>query len=245
MTEASMDGRRSEPIAFDAIRRAIAKRVTESAALPTFTATAIADVEALMTLRAEFNARLGATGQKVSVNDFIVRAVTLALAHHPEVNASYSGEGRGQILMHDRINIGLAVDSPAGLMTPVLRDADQDSLTEIARKTRDVVTRARLRKLGLPDMADGTFTISNLGMFGVDHFAALIVPPQGAILAVGAAAEQLKMVDGKIVARRVLSCTLTADHRIIDGVLAARFLGTLTTLLENPTKLGRTPSGAH
>ncbi len=174
------------------------------------------------------------------MNAFLVRAVALALADHPEINASYSDEGRGQVLLHDRINIGVAVvDAPSGLMIPVLHDVDHDSVTEISRRTRDLAARAKERKLQLSDLSDGTFTISNLGMFGVGHFTALIIPPQGAVLAVGAVTEHVALVDGAAVARRLLRYTLTADHRIIDGALAAKFLATLTGILERPDRLRR------
>lgn len=240
MTEpTSADRRRTRAVAFDPMRRAIARTVTESAAIPSFTVTATADVDALLDLRDEFNRELTASGQKLSVNAFVVRAVALALADHPEINASYSEEGRGQVLLHGRINVGVAVDAPSGLMIPVLHDVDRDSVTEISRRTRDLAARAKERKLQLVDLSDGTFTVSNLGMFGIEHFTALIIPPQGAVLAVGAVTEAVALVEGAAVARRRLTYTLTADHRIIDGALAAKFLATLTGVLERPDRLRR------
>lgn len=240
MTEATPTDRRgTRAVAFDPMRRAIARTVTESAAIPAFTVTATADVDALLNLRTEFNQEMIATGQKLSVNAFLVRAVALALREHPEINANYSDEGRGQVLLHERINIGVAVDSPAGLMIPILHDVDRDSIPEISRRTRDLAARAKERKLQLADLSDGTFTISNLGMFGTDHFTALIIPPQGAVLAVGAVTEHVVLVEGVAVARQRLTYTLTADHRIIDGALAAKFLASLTDILERPDRLRR------
>lgn len=240
MTEVTATDRRgTRAVAFDPMRRAIARTVTESAAIPTFTVTTAADVDALLSVRSDANHAIAATGEKLSLNAFVVRAVALALAEHPEVNATYSDEGRGQALLHQRINIGIAVDAPSGLVVPVLHDVDHDSVTEISRRTRDLVTRAHERKLQLTDVSDGTFTVSNLGMFGVEHFTALIIPPQGAVLAVGGVSEYLALVDGAAVTRHRLTCTLTADHRIIDGALAARFLATLTDILERPDRLRR------
>lgn len=236
---ASTDRRGTRAVAFDPMRRAIARTVIESAAIPAFTVTAAAEVDALLALRTEFNREAITTGQKLSVNAFVVRAVALALAAHPDVNASFLEEGRGQVLLHERINIGVAVDTPAGLMIPVLHDVGQDSVTEISRRTRDLATRAKERRLQLADLSDGTFTVSNLGMFGAEHFTALIIPPQGAVLAVGAVTEHVALVEGAPVARRRLAYTLTADHRIIDGALAAKFLATLTGILERPERLRR------
>lgn len=231
------DGRESTAVPFDPVRRAIANRVTVSCAIPTFTATAAADVEDLFALRTQLNQPLSRTGQKLSVNDFVVRAVALALRRHPQVNASYSAERRGETLLHGRVHIGLAIAAPAGLMVPVLRDTDRSSPAQISSQTRGLVDRAGKRQLEMADMADGTFTISNLGMHGVEHFTALVIPPQGAILAVGAATPHLRLTEDGIVARRRMQYTLTADHRIIDGALAAQFLATVTHLLENPAEL--------
>ncbi|GAB1817110.1 dihydrolipoamide acetyltransferase family protein [Herbidospora sp. RD11066] len=217
------DPREPEKVPFDPIRQAIATRLTQSATtIPTFTATASADVADLLALRSQINQAL--TEAKVSVNDLLVRAVALALRAHPEVNASYSPEGRGHTLIHRRIHVGVAVASPAGLVVPVIRDADRATLTAISATTRDLVAKAEGRTLTTADMSDGTFTISNLGMYGVEHFTAIINPPQGAILAVGAARDRMRY-------------TITADHRIIDGALAARFLATLTDLLEHPLRI--------
>ncbi|BBA96424.1 putative dihydrolipoamide acyltransferase component [Actinacidiphila reveromycinica] len=237
-TAKTPDGREPRPVPFDPIRRAIAARLTESGTtVPTFTATASADVGDLLALRGRINASRAEDGVKVSVNDLLVRAVALALRGHPGVNASYSPDGQGQTLLHGRVHVGVAVASPAGLVVPVVRDADRASVTAIAAATRDLVAKAAERRLAAADMGDGTFTVSNLGMYGVEHFTAIINPPQGAILAVGAAGDELALAGGEVVTRKRLRYTLTADHRVIDGALAAQFLKTLTELLENPLRI--------
>ncbi|MFJ3394725.1 dihydrolipoamide acetyltransferase family protein [Leifsonia aquatica] len=227
----------ADRVPFDGIRRAIAARLTESATtVPTFTATASADVGALLALRAELNAAVG-DDARISVNDLLVRAVALALREHPGVNASYSAEDGGATLLHRRVNVGIAVASPAGLVVPVVPDADRASVSAISGIARALVAKAADRTLSAAEMTDGTFTVSNLGMYGVEHFTAIINPPQGAILAVGAGRDELALVDGKIVSRTRMRLTITADHRIIDGALAARFLATLVSLLEHPLRV--------
>ncbi|GAA0439900.1 dihydrolipoamide acetyltransferase family protein [Leifsonia naganoensis] len=227
----------ADRVPFDGIRRAIAARLTESATtVPTFTATASADVGALLALRAELNAAVG-DDARISVNDLLVRAVALALREHPGVNASYSAEDGGATLLHRRVNVGIAVASPAGLVVPVVPDADRASVSTISGIARALVAKAADRTLSAAEMAEGTFTVSNLGMYGVEHFTAIINPPQGAILAVGAGRDELALVDGEIVSRTRMRLTITADHRIIDGALAARFLATLVSLLEHPLRV--------
>ena len=237
---AADDGRGSEIVPFDAIRHTVASRLTESATTtPTFTVTASADVDALLALRAQINTAMAdsGAGRKVTVNDLFVRAVALALRAHPGVNASYSPEGRGQTLVHARVNVGIAVASPSGLVVPVVRDADRTAVSVIADATKELIGKASERGLTAADLSDGTFTISNLGMHGVEHFTAIINPPQGAILAIGAAREELALSEGAVVTRTRVRYTLTADHRIIDGALAAQFLATLTGLIQNPIRI--------
>lgn len=230
-----------EPIAvpFDAVRRTTSRRLTESSTTtPQFSVTSAADVGELLALRQRLNAALAASdAPKVSVNDLVVRACALALRAHPGVNASYSPEGQGATLLHGRVHIGIAVAAPGGLVVPVIRDADRAPVSRIAAEARRLATRAHERKLGAGDFAAGTFTVSNLGMYGVEHFTAIVNPPQGAILAVGAATPEPAVVDGTVAVRPRMRCTLTADHRIIDGALAAEFLATLTGLLENPLRI--------
>ncbi|MFC7625289.1 dihydrolipoamide acetyltransferase family protein [Microlunatus sp. GCM10028923] len=230
------DGRITRAVPMSPVRQAIATRLTEAATtIPQFTVDGTADVEELLGLRATINAEFAATDRPgVTVTDLIVRACGVALRTHPELNASYAADGRGQTLFHDKINIGLAVASPNGLVVPVIRDADRLSLAAVSGQARRLVAAAGDRSLTPADLADGTFTVSNLGMFGVERFTAIINPPEGAILAVGSARPEPAVVDGAVVVRRRLHVTLTADHRIIDGADAARFLGTLTRLLEHP-----------
>lgn len=232
------DAREPEAVPFDAVRHAVASRLTESGTMiPTFSATASADVGALLTLRAQINAANADAGAKVSVTDLLVRAVAVALRAHPGVNASYSPEGRGQSLVHSRVHVGIAVASPAGLVVPVVRDADRTAVSAICRITKTLIGKASERNLSAEDMADGTFTISNLGMYGIEHFTAIINPPQGAILAVGGARDEIALVNEEVVACKRMRYTLTADHRIIDGALAAQFLATLTELIEQPFRI--------
>jgi pyruvate dehydrogenase E2 component (dihydrolipoamide acetyltransferase) len=232
----SSDAREPESVPFDGIREQIAARLTASAtSTPTFRVTATADVTDLLALRAELNAQRATDSPRVSVNDLLVRAVAMALRAHPGVNASYASGGRGATLVHGRVHLGIAVASPAGLVVPVIRDADRLAVSAIAAASAEFVAKAAERRLTTGDMSDATFTISNLGMYGIDHFDAIINPPQGAILAVGAARDGLTLnEDGIVTTRRTMTMTLTADHRIIDGALAAAFLATLTGVLGRP-----------
>ncbi|PFG31115.1 dihydrolipoamide acetyltransferase family protein [Paramicrobacterium agarici] len=227
-------GSQKEPIS--SIRRVIARRLGESAReIPHFFVTAVADAEELVKLRGSLNEQLVAAGRpKVSVNDLIVRAAALALREHPEVNASYVSDDADHILRHSRVNVGVAVASDAGLMVPVIDDADTKTVTQLGVETKKLAKLANEKKLSPTQMSGGTFTISNLGMFGVEEFTAIINPPEGAILAVGGTKQEAVVVDGEIVARHRMRYTLSSDHRIIDGALAAQFLQTLTRFIENP-----------
>jgi pyruvate dehydrogenase E2 component (dihydrolipoamide acetyltransferase) len=227
-------GSRSVPVS--QVRRVIARRLSASAReIPHFYVTAAADAEALMELRATLNTQLTEAGRpKVSVNDLIVRAVALALREHPEVNASYGGDDSPEMLIHDRVNIGVAVAAPSGLIVPVIRDADTKTVTQIGTEAKTLVSLANERKLTPDQTSGGTFTVSNLGMFGVEDFTAIINPPEAAILAVGAAIREPAVVGDTIAARYKLRYTLSSDHRVIDGALAAQFLKTLTKLIETP-----------
>ncbi|WP_198538818.1 dihydrolipoamide acetyltransferase family protein [Mycolicibacterium wolinskyi] len=226
---------------FDAVplttlQRVAAKRLTESKqTAPHFYLTAAVDVTALLAFRETVNDSLrAADGPKVSVNDFIVRAVASALRNNPGVNVSFGGD---VLLHHHAVHIGVAVAVEAGLVVPVVRDADRKSVSQIAVETKEMAGRARIGKLRADEMSGGTFTISNLGMFGIEQFAAVINPPEAAILAVGAATDELRLIDGEVVARKILRLTLSADHRAIDGATGAVFLRDLTTLLENPLRI--------
>ncbi|MCW4459735.1 dihydrolipoamide acetyltransferase family protein [Microbacterium sp. MPKO10] len=228
--------RGSEKQPISSIRRVIARRLGESAReVPHFYVTAVADAEELVTLRASLNEQLVAADRpKVSVNDLIVRAAALALREHPEVNASYVGDDADHTLRHSRINVGVAVASEVGLMVPVIDDADTKTVTQLGVETKKLAKLANEKKLSPAQMSGGTFTISNLGMFGVEEFTAIINPPEGAILAVGGTKQEAVVVDGEVVVRHRMRYTLSSDHRIIDGALAAQFLQTLTRLIENP-----------
>ncbi|HUF16878.1 MAG TPA: dihydrolipoamide acetyltransferase family protein [Thermoanaerobaculia bacterium] len=222
----------SKEIPLTAMRRTIAKRLSESLGpIPHFFLTIEADVTTLLSLRQQLNEIEQA---KASVNDFVVRAAALALLHHPVVNSSFSGESINQ---HGEVHIGIAVATPEGLITPVVRNADQRSVIEIAGEIRLLAEKAKNRKLKPDEYQSGTFTISNLGMFGIEEFTAIINPPNAAILAVGAAGPKPVVSDGQIVVRDRMRLTLSCDHRVIDGAAGAQFMQTLQQYLEQPLRL--------
>jgi len=171
---------------------------------------------------------------KVSLNDLLVAAAAVALREHPDANSSWGGD---RLLRHGHVNIGIAVATDAGLVVPVVTDADRLSLARIAQTTAALAAKARDGKLALADMSGGTFTISNLGMFGIDQFTAVINPPEAAILAVGAAIPVPVLRDGELVDVPKMKITLTADHRVLDGATAAAFLRSLTGILEQPLRI--------
>ncbi|WP_308466372.1 dihydrolipoamide acetyltransferase family protein [Rathayibacter soli] len=228
--------RGSESVPMTKTRRVIARRLGESArTIPHFYVTAVANAEALMQLRADLNTQLTASGRpKVSVNDLLIRASALALREHPLVNASYIDDTSETMQVHHRVNIGVAVASENGLVVPVIPDADTKTVTQLGVETKQLVALANDKKLTLEQMSGGTFTISNLGMFGVEQFTAIINPPEGAILAVGGTKREPTVVGDEILPRYQMRYTLSADHRIVDGALAAQFLQSLTRLIENP-----------
>jgi pyruvate dehydrogenase E2 component (dihydrolipoamide acetyltransferase) len=227
-------GSRSAPMS--QVRRVIARRLSASAReIPHFYVTAVADAEQLMSVRATLNGQLTQAGRaKVSVNDLLIRACALALRAHPEVNVSYGGDDATAMLIHDRVNIGVAVAADSGLIVPVIRDADTKTVTQLGAESKQLVALAAERKLTPDQTSGGTFTISNLGMFGVEHFTAIINPPEAAILAVGATTREPTVVGDAIEPRFRLRYTLSVDHRVVDGALAAKFLKTLTELIEHP-----------
>jgi len=202
-------------------------------ASPHFFVTAAADAEDLFQLRADVNAQLARAGRrKVSINDRLIRASALALREHPQVNASSINDASGEMLVHHRINIGVVVASDTGLVVPVIEAADQKTVSQLGAEAKQLVSLANARKLTPGQMSGGTFTISNLGMLGVEQFTAIVNPPEGAILAVGGTTREAIVVGDEVVARHRMRYTLSADHRIIDGAAAARFLQTLTGLIE-------------
>jgi pyruvate dehydrogenase E2 component (dihydrolipoamide acetyltransferase) len=227
-------GTRGVPVS--QVRRVIARRLSASASeIPHFYVTAAADAQALMDLRATLNAQLSEAGRaKVSVNDLLIRACALALREHQDVNVSYGGDTSSIMLVHDRINVGVAVAAESGLIVPVIRDADTKTVTQLGAEAKKLVALAAERKLTPAQTSGGTFTISNLGMYGVEHFTAIINPPESAILAVGATTREPTVVGDTLEPRYRLRYTLSVDHRVIDGALAAKFLQTLTNLIEHP-----------
>ncbi|MGW4535524.1 dihydrolipoamide acetyltransferase family protein [Nocardia sp. NPDC004340] len=225
-----------DEIPLTTIQRVSAQRLTESMQqAPHIYLTSAIDVTELLAFRAQINKTLEETGSgKVSVNDLLVKAVATALRLDPSVNVSFAGD---KLLRHKAINIGIAVATDAGLFVPVIHDADRKSVSAIAAEGREKAGRARDRKLKGEDMSGGTFTISNLGMFGIEQFTAVINPPESAILAVGAAQDELRLDGEKVVSRKILRVTLSADHRSIDGAVAAKFLQQLKELIEHPLRI--------
>jgi len=222
-----------EDVPLTSIRAAIAKRMVQAKApVPHFYLTTEIAMDRAVALREELAALPDAP--KLSITDLILRAATLALLRHPGVNASYRGEA---IRRFRRVHIGIAVAIEEGLITPVLRDCDAKGLLQLAREARDLIERARQRKLRAPELSGATFTVSNLGMFDIDEFSAIINPPEGASLAVGAIVEKPVVEEGRIGLGRRMRVTLSCDHRAMDGAMGARFLRELKGLLEAPLAL--------
>ena len=220
-----------EEIPLSAVRRVTARRLTESVTAPHFYLTNVVDVGPLLAFRAEINKQTAEAGVKVSVTDLLIRACAVTLRRHPQVNSSWGGD---KIIRRGRVNVGLAVAIEDGLIVPVVHDADRKTLSEIATEAHALADRARAGRLTPNEFSGGTFTISNLGMFGIDHFTAVINPPEAAILAVGAAVEEPVMRDGQVVGRTTMKLTLSIDHRVLDGATAAAFLRDLKETLQAP-----------
>jgi pyruvate dehydrogenase E2 component (dihydrolipoamide acetyltransferase) len=226
-------GPEAEDVTLSPIRAAIARQMVQSKApVPHFYVTTEIAMERAATLREELQALPGAP--KVTFTDVVVRACALTLPKHPGVNASFTGAA---IRRHRAAHIGIAVAVEDGLITPVLRDCDRKSLFQIAAEARDLVERTRARKLRQQELSGATFSVSNLGMFPVDEFSAIINPPEGAILAVGAIVDKPVVVDGQLAVGKRMRVTLSADHRVMDGAMAARFLADLRAALEAPLAL--------
>lgn len=220
------------------MRKTIARRLTESkTTVPHFYLTIDVDAQPLFELRERINADLQAGDKdapKLSFNDLIIKAVAIGLKRVPTCNAQFTPDA---ILLHKRVDISVAVAVDDGLVTPVVRDADQKSVVEIAAEVRDLAARAKEKKLKPEEMMNGTFSISNLGMFGIDEFSAVINPPEGAILAVGALRREAVVKDEVVVPGRRLSMTMSCDHRVIDGAIGATFLKALRGLIEHPGQI--------
>ncbi len=210
----------------------IARRMVEAKAIPDFTVTMVVDMHKALALRSELK-QTGAESVP-SLGDFVIKACALALREHPQINASF---GDGELLIFSQINIGVAVAAPGSLLVPTVFDADSKSLGQIAAQTRRLAQRGRNGELTPAEMTNATFTVSNLGMFGVSHFTAVLNPPQAAILAVGGVEQQLVLRDGEVLAGQRMSMTLTSDHRVIYGADAAAFLASVRDGLEAPLKL--------
>ncbi|MDR1815388.1 MAG: 2-oxo acid dehydrogenase subunit E2 [Clostridiales Family XIII bacterium] len=224
-------------VPYSGVRRIIGERLAESKfTAPHLYFTQKVDVTALLDLRARVNAR---QEKKTSVTDYIARAVVLALQAHPELNASLAGD---VIEQYANVNLGIAVAAPGGLIVPVVKDAETLSVSELSKRASTLVEKARTGKLLPDEYTGGTFTISNLGMFGIENFTAILNPPESGILAVSATKDEAAVTLGadgtkRIEIRPVMNITLSVDHRIIDGLLAAQFVGEVKRLLEAPVEL--------
>ncbi|MBX3351422.1 MAG: 2-oxo acid dehydrogenase subunit E2 [Phycisphaeraceae bacterium] len=233
----------AKSVALSNMRRTIAVRLVESkTTIPHYQVTMAVDMDPLLTLRTQLNEQLKAQGVKLSVNDFLVRACALAMHQHPHINASWKQtKDAASIELKDRVNIGVAISLPmergGGLVVGVLRDADHAGLRQLSAETKRLADKARAKGLSVEEMDGSTFTISNLGMYGVEHFTAIINPPNSAILAVGAAVEKPVVRNGQIVVGHEMQMTMSSDHRVIDGAMAAEYLQTVKRMLEAPATL--------
>jgi pyruvate dehydrogenase E2 component (dihydrolipoyllysine-residue acetyltransferase) len=213
-----------------AMRRVIARRLTESKqTVPHFYLSVDCEIDELLKIRAELNAKSDA--YRISVNDFVIRAAAIALRQVPAANASWSDDA---ILLWDSVDIAVAVALEDGLITPIVKNADRKGLATIASETKDLTARARAGKLKLEEFQGGTFSISNLGMFGVRDFAAVINPPHGGILAIGQGEQRPVVKNGTLSIATMMSCTLSCDHRAVDGAVGAQFLAAFKKLVEDP-----------
>jgi len=219
---------RQEPLS--GMRKVIARRLTESKqTVPHFYLTIDCETDALLQIRKDLNARSDA--YKLSVNDFVVRAAALALMQVPAANASYDESG---LLFYEHADISVAVATPNGLITPIIKAAESKGLAAISGEMKDLAKRARDGKLKPEEFQGGTFSISNLGMYGIKQFEAVINPPQGCILAVGAGEQRPVVRDGALAIATVMSCTLSVDHRVVDGAVGAEYLAAFKKLIEDP-----------
>jgi pyruvate dehydrogenase E2 component (dihydrolipoamide acetyltransferase) len=224
-------------IPHDAMRKSIAKRLTSAAAsIPHFYLTIDCNIDSLMATRARLNeaSPKGEGAYKLSVNDFLVKAAALALMHVPEVNASWTETA---ILRHKHADVGVAVALDFGLVTPIVFAAEEKGLAVISGEMRALAERARAKKLKPQEYEGGSFAISNLGMFGIKNFTAVINPPHAAILAVGAGEQRAEVVDGKLEIATVMTVTMSCDHRVIDGATGARFLQVFKEYVEEPAAM--------
>jgi pyruvate dehydrogenase E2 component (dihydrolipoamide acetyltransferase) len=222
-------------IPLDGMRKAIARRMVESIQqVPHFPLTIDVEIDALLAARTKVNALLEKSGVKVSVNDFVIKAAAMALKAVPEANASYSPEG---IAMHHHADVAMAVAIDGGLITPIIFKAETKTLSQIAVESKDLAKRARERKLKPEEFQGGTFSVSNLGMFGIKQFSSIINEPQGAIMSVGAGEQRPVVKNGQLTVATVMTVTVTCDHRVVDGATGARFLQAFKPLIEDPVTM--------
>jgi pyruvate dehydrogenase E2 component (dihydrolipoamide acetyltransferase) len=220
------------------MRRVIARRLSESKQqIPHFYVTADIEIDALLALRIQLNAKSAKDGPgafKLSVNDLVIKATAAALRRIPAANASFTEEG---VAYYDDVDISVAVATDGGLITPIIRRADQKGLSTISNEMKDLAARARAGKLKPEEFQGGSFSVSNLGMYGVKSFSAIINPPQGGILAVGAGEQRPVVKDGQIVIANVMTCTVSVDHRVIDGAVAAEWMAAFKAIVQDPLSL--------
>ena len=221
-----------DEIALSPMQAAIADRLTiAKQAIPHFYLSRSIEMDALISLRAQLNNALKDRGQKLSLNDFLIRAVALSLMEEPEVNVSFADNA---ILQHHHADIGIAVALPDGLITPIVKRANEKSVQDISTEIASLAKRAADRRLKPSEYEGGSFSVSNLGMFNIEHFTAVINPPQAAILAVGGTRERLMRRDGEIISQQEMQVTLSCDHRAVNGATGARFLQVLRAYCAEP-----------
>jgi pyruvate dehydrogenase E2 component (dihydrolipoamide acetyltransferase) len=219
-------------VPLDGMRRTVARRMTDSFRdVPHFPLNIDLEIDGLLAARAKINGLLEKEGVKVSVNDLVIKAAAIALKRVPEANASYTPEG---IAMHHHADVAMAVAVPGGLITPIIRQAELKGLAQIATEAKDLAERARSKKLKPEEFQGGTFSVSNLGMFGIKSFASIINEPQGCILSVGAGEKRPVVRGDQLAVATVMSVTLTCDHRVVDGAVGARWLAAFRALIEDP-----------
>ena len=213
------------------MRKVIAARLLEAkTTIPHFYLTIDCNIDEIVKVRKE----LAETGVKVSVNDFVVKACALALRKVPQANATWTEEA---VRLYENVDISVAVATPEGLITPIVRHADKKGLAAISAEVKDLAARAKAKKLKLEEFQGGGFSISNLGMFGIKEFSAIVNPPQVCILAVGAGSERAVVKNGALAIANVMTCTLSCDHRVVDGAVGAEFLQAFQALIENPIRM--------
>jgi len=224
-----------EDLPLSQMRKTIAKRLVESLGpVPHFFLRITVDMNRIVEARKRVNALLEDEGERVSINDFVLRATAQALFRHPEVNAQWNGDS---VRRHFRVHLGVAVAVEEGLITPVVRDANLKGLVEISREVRELASRGREKRLQPEEYTGSTFSVSNLGMFGIHEFTGVINPPEAGILAVGGIEDTPVVEDGEVVVKPLMRVTMSCDHRVIDGAMGARFLQTLKGMLEEPAAI--------